>query len=81
VESNKIKKLKKQLLRPDVRVGLREEGVSVRSLMKNVKKTFHLRETVLERFLRVQEHLGYRVKDALEEALSDWVEKNQSKKK
>jgi acetolactate synthase regulatory subunit len=49
--------------------------------MKNVKKTFHLRETVLERFLRVQEHLGYRVKDALEEALSDWVEKNQSKKK
>lgn len=47
----------------------------VRRRVTTVKKTFEVESSVLEQFMAEVKQRGLKVKDAINEALSDWVKR------
>lgn len=57
---------------------LQENGYFVKKQIQYTKKTFEVSIQTLEQVRQVQEVLGYKLKDVVEEAFTQWLElKNQ----
>lgn len=60
---------------------LESEGYVIKPDPKRFKKhTFDVDKVVLRNFFEVQETRGLRIRDAVNEALSEWTYKNQKQK-
>ena len=53
---------------------LQENGYSVKKQIHYTKKTFEISIQTLEQVRQVQEILGYKLKDVVEEAFTKWLE-------
>ena len=54
---------------------LQEHGYVVKKQIPYTKKTFEVSVPTLERLRDVQEALGYKLKEAVEEAFTQWLDK------
>ncbi len=54
---------------------LKNKGFDVKRRVPTVKKTFEVPEDTLEKFKKAVYQRDMKIKDAIEEALEDWVEK------
>jgi hypothetical protein len=59
----------------DAIAALEKLGYKVKLSKPSVKKTFEIEVELLESFMDIQKKSDIKVKDALHEALSDWVNK------
>ena len=53
---------------------LSENGYSVKKQISYTKKTFEVSVSTLEQVRKVQEALGYKLKDVIEEAFLRWLD-------
>lgn len=60
---------------------LRARGYEVRKRGRYLKKTFEVEDSVYNAFRGCQEALGLRVKDAVNTALIEWIDKHHCAKK
>lgn len=58
---------------------LEAAGYVVKRKAQFAKKTFEVEKNTLVRFVQCQQTLGIRMKDAISQALEEWVEKNVQK--
>lgn len=54
---------------------LEAEGYKVKKAVPTIKKTFEIEEKVIEQFMVNVDKRGLKVKDAINDALSDWIKK------
>ena len=69
MESNKelLKKIKE----------LEKAGFKVQKVVKTTKKTFEVPEKTIFEFMSIVKSIdGLKVKDAIDQALTDWIKKN-----
>lgn len=57
---------------------LKSLGYNVSLSKPTTKKTFEVEIDTLDEFLKIQKGSGLKVKEAIQEALSDWVKKRKS---
>lgn len=72
----KVRDLVKQLEDAEVLKELREQGLVVRKRVPFIRKTFEVEATILKEFMELARKRGYKIKEAVHEALADWVKKN-----
>lgn len=58
----------------EMAAALREAGFKVEQQTQYVKHTFEIETALLKRFFELKQELGLRVKDAINEAIAQWVE-------
>ena len=54
---------------------LEAEGYKVKKTVPTVKKTFEVEEKVIEQFMDAVDKRDMKVKDAINDALNDWIKK------
>jgi hypothetical protein len=76
----KVDDLLKQLEDPALRAKLKERGLSIKQKVNITHKTFIVDTVVLTEFLKVARLKGMKIKDAVGEAMQDFVDKQKKKK-
>ena len=75
MKTPKLSDLVKTLDDPEIIKQLREHGIRVRRDVPLIRKTFEVQEQVLKQFLSIAQAKKIKIKDAIDEALRDWIKK------
>ena len=55
---------------------LEKKGFKVKKVVETTKKTFEIPVELLDQFIRIVREKKMKIKEAVEQAISDWVKKN-----
>lgn len=54
---------------------LEKLGYKVKLSKPTIKKTFEVEVEILDRFIEIQKSLGFKMKEAMSEAMTEWIKK------
>lgn len=79
IDMTKVADLLKQLADPEMRQKLADEGIVVTRKLATIKKTYEVDEATAEEMARIAKASKMKLKDAMHEAMSDWIGKRKKK--